>query len=93
MCSLGDGVRFPLNHLPEADRLLSDRERWMEEGELDAHQENTSDNDNMDDSTESIQTPELNQVNEMQPTVSVSQNVRPDVLEINATPQNEATTL
>ncbi|XP_031564286.1 palmitoyltransferase ZDHHC15B-like [Actinia tenebrosa] len=93
--SLGDGVRFPLNHRPESDRLLSDRERWMEEGELDTPNEQASDSEKMDESTETIgvRTPELSEINEMQPTVSVSQNVRPDVLEVSMKPQNEGTTL
>ena len=60
----------------------------MEEGELDGPNEQASESEKMDDST-----PELSEINEMQPTVAVSQNIRPDVLQISVTTQDEGTTL
>ena len=43
--------------------------------------------------TSSALTSEVSEVNELDPTVNVSQNTWPDVLEINVAPRNDVTTL
>lgn len=44
-CSAGDGVTFPTRTVDlDSDGLLADRQRWMEEGELDSHLNNGTKN-------------------------------------------------
>jgi len=39
--SAGDGVTFPTRTIDlDSDGLLADRQRWMEEGELESHLNN-----------------------------------------------------
>jgi len=86
-------VRFPLNHLPESDSLLGNS-RWIEEGRYDANEDQDSQEKMLGPSdNSSAHTSDLSEVNELDPTVTVSQNTRPDVLSINVAPNNDDTTL
>ncbi|XP_001632888.3 palmitoyltransferase ZDHHC15B isoform X2 [Nematostella vectensis] len=67
--SPGDGVNFPLKHSPESDRLLDNGDRWMEEGDLEEQPTTVCDG-----------SAELRDVNELEPTVAVTQNIKPDLI-------------
>ena len=65
----------------------------MEEGDLEANEENNQEKMMEPADSSSAHTSEVSEVNELDPTVTVSQNARPDILAINVAPRNDDTTL
>ena len=81
--SIGDGVHYPLLNQPEEDSLLNAQSRWMEEGELDA-QEDQPNEDKPDPATVAIdmsQT-ELVHENEVETQIPCAPRPKPDVLNV-----------
>lgn len=83
MCSIGDGVHYPLLNQPEEDSLLNEQNRWMEEGELDA-QDDQSNDDKHESPTVAIDMSqaELAQENEVETQIPSAVRTRPDVLAV-----------
>ena len=83
MDSVGDGVHFPLVNHPEQDSLLNAQHRWMEEGELDAQDDQPSD-DKRESTTVviGISSAELVNENEVETQMPFAHRAKPDVLAV-----------
>ena len=81
--SIGDGVHYPLLNQPEQDSLLNAQQRWMEEGELDA-QDDQLNGDKHESPTVAIDMSqaELVHENEVETQVPSAHRVKPDVLAV-----------
>lgn len=82
--SVGDGVHYPLLNQPEEDSLLNAQNRWMEEGELDAQEDQPNDDKLHDPATVAInisQT-ELVHENEVETQIPCAPRPKPDVLTV-----------
>ena len=83
MCSIGDGVHYPLLNQPEQDSLLNEQHRWMEEGELDVQEDQMN-----DDKHESpavvidMSQAELVHENEVETQIPSAHRAKPDVLAV-----------
>ena len=94
--SLGDGVRFPLHNISaEQDSLLNERQRWMEEGELEESE--PSEEHKQDSSTEVsvLSQGELKHECETeQPSTVTITNTKPsDVVTVQVSPSTDGSTL
>ena len=83
--SIGDGVHFPIINQPEEDSLLNAQQRWMEEGELEAADDQTIDN-KQDSPTDSADISSAELVNENEVETQIPGRTKPDIL---AVPEND----
>ena len=81
MDSIGDGVRFPTINQPEEDSLLNAQHRWMEEGELDAQEDQQNDTKE-DSSSNSLDVSTAELVNENEVETQMPSRSKPDVLAV-----------
>lgn len=69
---------------PEEDSLLNEQQRWMEEGELDAQEEQPND-DKQDSSTNSMDVSSAELVNENEIETQIPSRSKPDILAVQET--------
>lgn len=79
--SIGDGVRFPIINQPEEDSLLNAQHRWLEEGELDGHEDQQYENKE-DSSANSLDVSTAELVNENEVETQMPNRARPDVVAV-----------
>ena len=80
--SVGDGVHYPLLKQPEEDSLLNAQNRWMEEGELDAQEDQPNDDKHPATVAIDMSQTELVHENEVETQIPCASRPKPDVLTV-----------
>jgi len=93
--SIGDGVHYPLLNQPEEDSLLNAQNRWMEEGELDAQEDQSNDEKLHNPSTVTIDMSqaELVHENEVETQIPCASRPKPDVVAVQEDDMQDGTAL